>query len=170
MFVLIPQADKALMVWLFASSRATAAKLMELILTKYHSELPYVTPQITLKGKVLTDALLTSLKGQTLIISDGGQVQNHSGKLWSCVKCADKNGSLLGYAKREDFEKKHKGKECALFMHNALSQPSMKGWGKNLDKKSLPGPYGRPQNHVWVGKNSTQNEVKKPAPVTHLSR
>ena len=153
------------MVRVSTSSRATVAQLMDLLLTKYHSSLPFATPQLTHQGKVQTGTCISSLKGQTLIFGDGVHEEKHSGKLWSCVNCKDKNGVPVGYAKQDDYGKKHKSKDCALFMGKALSKPHMKGWGKNLDKRSLPGPYGRPKGHVWAEERAGQSEASKPAPV-----
>ena len=56
-FVLIPAIDKALMIR--NSSQATVDKLKELLLSKYHSDLPFVNPTISHKGTVLTSIKLS---------------------------------------------------------------------------------------------------------------
>ena len=50
-------------------------------------------------------------------------------------------------------------------MENTLSGKEKHGWGRNLDAARLPGPFGRPKDHVWEGKKSGQKQVTKPVPV-----
>ena len=109
------------------------------------------------------------MKGQTLIFSDGqNKDSKHGGKLWSCITCSDKDGRLTGYSKREDFVAKHK--RCTLFMSDVLSKPEKKGWGKSLDKKTLPGPFGRPRDHVWTGRETGRKEANKATPKIQQER
>ena len=56
-FVLIPKIDKALM--LRNSSDANANKLKELLLKKYHEDLPFVNPTLSYKGEVRTEETLS---------------------------------------------------------------------------------------------------------------
>ena len=58
-FVLIPKIGKALMIR--NSSDASANKLKELILRKYHEDLPFVNPTLSYKGDVLTQETLSRL-------------------------------------------------------------------------------------------------------------
>ncbi len=58
-FTLIPAIDRGLMIRLASSSRATADQLKSLLLTKFHSELPWTCPTLTHQGKVLTNTVLT---------------------------------------------------------------------------------------------------------------
>ena len=109
------------------------------------------------------------MKGQTLIFSDGvDQDLKHGGKLWSCNTCVGKDGLLAGFSKRDEFVSKHK--QCTLFMDEVLSKQEKKGWGKSLDKKTLPGPYGRPRDHVWTGKKAGTKEANKSAPKIQQDR
>ena len=41
------------------SSDATASKLKELLLTKYHADLPFIRPTLSHKGVVLTEETLS---------------------------------------------------------------------------------------------------------------
>lgn len=56
-FVLIPQTEKALMIR--NSSNATAKDLKDLLLTKYHEDLPFVSPTLSHKGEILTEETLS---------------------------------------------------------------------------------------------------------------
>ena len=56
-FVLIPEIDKALMIR--NSSDAKANKLKELLLKKYHEDLPFVNPTLSYKGEILTEETLS---------------------------------------------------------------------------------------------------------------
>ena len=121
------------------------------------------------KFRTIVKKKFFSLKGQTLIFSDGvNKDLKHSGKLWSCTTCSGKDGLLTGYSKREDFVSKHKG--CTLFMRDTLSKPEKKGWGKSLDKKTLPGPFGRPKDHVWTGRQAGTKEANKATPKIQQER
>ena len=79
---------------------------------------------------------------------------------------------MAGFAKKEAFLAKHQN--CTLYMTSALSNPEKKGWGKCLDKRSgkqaLPGPYGRPRGHLWVGNEESPKETKEKAPVFQEER
>ena len=55
-------------------------------------------------------------------------------------------------------------------MTEALSASEKHGWGKGLDKRTLPGPYGRPRDHVWVGREAAQTKSKNTDPVSNQSR
>ena len=66
--------------------------------------------------------------------------------------------------------KKHCKKECSLFMAKTLSDKDKHGWGRNQDKATLPGPFGRPENHVWEGKLPGQKKVTKSAPILKETR
>ena len=56
-FVLIPETQKALMIR--NSSDANANKLKELLLKKYHEDLPFVNPTLSYKGEVRTEETLS---------------------------------------------------------------------------------------------------------------
>ena len=55
-------------------------------------------------------------------------------------------------------------------MENTLSDKDKHGWGRNQDKISLPGPFARPKDHVWEGKDLGQKQLAKPAPIPHETR
>ena len=50
-------------------------------------------------------------------------------------------------------------------MEKTLSQKDKHGWGRNQDQARLPGPFGRPNDHVWEGKDPGQKQVTKPVPI-----
>ena len=56
-FVLIPKIEKALMIR--NSSDANANKLKELLLKKFHEDLPFVNPTLSFKGETLTEETLS---------------------------------------------------------------------------------------------------------------
>ena len=64
-FVLIPKIEKALMIR--NSSDATAKDLKDLLLTKYHEDLPFVNPTLSHKGAILTEETLSRLTIFSLI-------------------------------------------------------------------------------------------------------
>ena len=66
--------------------------------------------------------------------------------------------------------KNHCKKECSLFMEKTLSEKTKHGWGRNLDKTTLPGPFGRPKDHVWEGKDPGQKQVTKPVAIPQERR
>lgn len=55
-------------------------------------------------------------------------------------------------------------------MEKALSEKDKHGWGRNQDKATLPGPFGRPKDHVWDGKDPGQKQVTKQAPILQETR
>ena len=77
---------------------------------------------------------------------------------------------MQGLSIKGDFLKKHCKKECSLFMEKTLSQKDKHGWGRNLDQARLPGPFGRPNNHVWEGTEPGQKQVTKPVPILQEMR
>ena len=97
-------------------------------------------------------------------MSDGlDEDLKHSGKLWSCSTCIDKNGHMQGLSIKGDFSKKHCKGKCSLFMALTLSEKDKNGWGRNLDQARLPGPFGRPKDHSWEGKEPGKKRMTKPA-------
>lgn len=82
----------------------------------------------------------------------------------------DKHGLMEGLNRKADFLKKHGKGSCMLFMTEALSASEKHGWGKGLDKRTLPGPYGRPRDHVWVGREAAQTKSKNTDLVSNPSR
>ena len=123
------------------------------------------------KFRTILDSFCFSGKGQTWILSDGlDENLKHSGKLWSCSTCIDKNGHMQGLSNKTDFLKKHCKEKCSLFMEKPLNEKDKHGWGKNLDQARLPGPYGRPKNHFWEGKESGEKQLTKPVAIQQERR
>lgn len=57
-------------------------------------------------------------------------------------------------------------------MGNVLSDSEKKGWGKNMDRKTRQGPFGRPEGHMWTWKTKTQatRQPTKTTPVVQQKR
>ena len=76
---------------------------------------------------------------------------------------------MQGLSIKGDYVKKHCKRECSLFMEKTLSDKDKHGWGRHMDFPRLPGPFGRPKDHVWEGKESGLKQVKKPSPIRQES-
>ena len=75
------------------------------------------------KFRTIYNFFCFSAKGQTWILSDGlDEDLKHSGKLWSCSSCIDKNGQMQGLSIKGDFLKKHSKDKCSLFMEKPLNE------------------------------------------------
>ena len=55
-------------------------------------------------------------------------------------------------------------------MEKPLNEKDKHGWGKNLDQARLPGPYGRPKNHFWEGKEPGEKQLPKPDAIVQERR
>ena len=102
-----------------------------------------------------------SYKNKTLVLSDGAFPEKHSGCLWSCTTCCDKEGFMEGRLKRRDYEKKHNSSSCLLFMSSQLMSKggpvSKLGWGNSQDRPTNKTPYGCPKGHCYIDVDTPSN-------------
>ena len=87
-----------------------------------------------------------SFDSSTLIFADG-LYPTFGGKLWSCLDCIDKTGFMMGRARKDKFDQKHKGHR--LFQSNLLNAKtgkfSKQRWGKPMEEEKMAVPYGCPK-------------------------
>lgn len=57
-------------------------------------------------------------------------------------------------------------------MAKVLLDSDKHGWGRGQDNQRLPGPFGRPQDHTWEGREpgQSQKSVVKPLPMSQEPR
>ena len=109
-----------------------------------------------------------SCKGQTFILAGSHYGDKHSGKLWSCVKCLDNKGFLMGNTKWEEYSKAHRGKKCSLFMSSQLQTKLT--WGRAaLERPNAVKPYGCPGGHSFQDSSNRVTVSKNKRPITESS-
>ena len=77
---------------------------------------------------------------------------------------------MTGVNKKADYLKKHNKTSCKLFMSNVLLNSDKHGWGRGQDNQRLPGPFGRPKDHLWEGREAGQSQKLVADPIVLESR